>query len=136
MTRQWIDVEALLCDFIGTVPGVKTTATKTPAAPSGFTDDNTPFVQVRRIGGTDDRITDRARVDVDVYATEEQAHDISELIRQALRRLAGTVYNGQKVDRITTEVAPCYFDFVNTALQRYIATYVVETRLVTSGDPE
>lgn len=136
MTRQFIDVEALLCDWIITVPGVFAVSTKTPAAPAGFDETNTPFVQIRRIGGRDDTITDAARVDVDVYGTEEQAHDVSELIRQSLRRLSGTSFNGQLVDRVTTEVGPAYFDFVNTEVQRYIATYTVETRLVTTGIPE
>lgn len=137
MTRLWPDVEALLCQWIAAnVPGVATVATKTPSAPAGFDGTNTPFVQVHRIGGRDDRISDAARIDIDVYATEEEAHDISELIRQSLRRLSGTSFNGQTIDRVITEVAPGYFDFVNTEVQRYIATYTVETRLVTTGIPE
>jgi len=136
VTRQFIDVQALLCDYIADVPGVVTVATRTPAAPTGFTADNTPFVQVRRIGGADDTITDTARIDIDVYGTEEQAHDISELIRQALRNLRGTVFNNQLIDRVSTEVAPAYFDFVNTEVYRYIATYVVETRNQVTAEPE
>lgn len=88
-------VAALLPD-LGTVGG-ETSATL---------QDELPFIRVRRIGGTDDGVTDIARVDVRVYAGDlTSAEDLAETIRQRLiSRPAATVYG--VLDRAETEVGP------------------------------
>lgn len=75
---------------------------------TGTIDDGTrPFVRPRRIGGTDDGVTDRARVVVDVLAkTYAQAWDIARDLQQYMisgpRRVPGVGI----IDRATTNVGP------------------------------
>lgn len=88
-------VAALLTD-LGTTGGETSTTLQ----------DDLPFIRVRRIGGTDDRVTDVARVDVRVYAVNlSDAEDLSETIRQRLiSRPSATVHG--VLDRAVTEVGP------------------------------
>lgn len=65
-----------------------------------------PFIRVRRIGGTDDRVTDTARVDIRVYATGlSAAKTLSETIRQRLISAPTSTAHGV-LDRAVTEVGP------------------------------
>jgi hypothetical protein len=88
-------VAALLTD-LGTTGGETSTTLQ----------DDLPFIRVRRIGGTDDRVTDVARVDVRVYAVSlSDAEDLSETIRQRLISEPSTTVHGV-LDRASTEVGP------------------------------
>lgn len=88
-------VAAVVAD-LGTVGGETSTTLR----------DELPFIRVRRIGGTDDRVTDVARVDVRVYAVDlSAAETLSETIRQRLiSRPSATAYG--VLDRADTEVGP------------------------------
>lgn len=68
--------------------------------------DELPFIRVRRIGGTDDRVTDAARVDVRVYDGDlSAAKALAETIRQRL--ISGPAATAHGVlDRAETEVGP------------------------------
>lgn len=68
--------------------------------------ENLPFIRIRRIGGSDDRVTDVARVDVRVYDAElSDAKNLSETIRQRLISRPSATAHGV-LDRAETEVAP------------------------------
>ncbi|HWB37185.1 MAG TPA: hypothetical protein VHA75_14300 [Rugosimonospora sp.] len=88
-------VAALLTD-LGTTGGETSTTLQ----------DDLPFIRVRRIGGTDDRVTDVARVDVRVYAVSlSDAEDLSETIRQRLISGPASTEHGV-LDRAVSEVGP------------------------------
>lgn len=93
------DVERVVADLVSDLGGVgRETGTDLQT--------NLPFIRVRRIGGSDDRFTDVARVDVRVYeAAASDAKALAETIRQRL--LAGPANTARGViDRVFTEVAP------------------------------
>lgn len=65
-----------------------------------------PFIRCRRIGGTDNGVTDIARVDVRVYEADlSDAEDLSETIRQRLISKPHATVHGV-LDRAVTEVGP------------------------------
>jgi hypothetical protein len=68
--------------------------------------DSGRVIRVRRIGGSDDRITDVARVDVRVYAVDlSDAEDTAETARQRLISQPWATAHGV-LDRAETEVGP------------------------------
>ena len=87
-------------DGLGTVVGETGTDLQTLLSGGGR------VVRVRRIGGTDDRVTDFARVDVRVYAIDlSDAETTAEVARQRL--ISGPVATAHGVlDRAVTEVGP------------------------------
>lgn len=91
-------------------------------------EEHLPLCRVVRIGGNDDRITDVARVDVEVYAgTWTQAWDLAEDARQIVlvrrqRTAAGLL------DRAETEVAPRRLSHPNPRVRLVGAVYRVYTR--------
>lgn len=93
-------VVGAVLDGLGTVVGETDTALQTLLQGGGR------VLRVRRTGGTDDRITDFARVDVRVYAVNlSDAEDTAELARQRL--ISGPVATIHGVlDRASTDVGP------------------------------
>lgn len=91
-----------------------------------------PAVWVRRLGGVDDGVTDRARVDVVViHEDEEQAEQLAERIRSYLVDTSPIRGAGLLLDGATTEVAPHqvpYSDSDNPDRAQFSATYVIESR--------
>jgi hypothetical protein len=71
-----------------------------------------PVIVVRRVGGTDDRITDRPRMQVSVFAdTREQAWDLAEQARERIlgysgKRVGGLAPLGVVLDKATTDTGP------------------------------
>lgn len=65
-----------------------------------------PCFRVRRVGGDDDGITDRARISVTAFApTNAQARTMGEQARQLLLSGPHTTASGV-IDKATTEVGP------------------------------
>lgn len=91
-----------------------------------------PAVQVRRLGGVDDGVTDRARVDVVVIdEDEEKAELLAERIRSYLVDSSPIRGAGLLLDGAKTEVAPHqvpYTDSENPDRAQFLATYVVDSR--------
>ncbi|TDD97643.1 hypothetical protein [Actinomadura rubrisoli] len=86
-------------------------------------------IRVRRIGGTDDRVTDIARIDVRVYAVDLSNAEVgSESVRQCL--LSGPVATAHGVlDRAETEVGPQEVPSPDPENYRVVsATYRVSVR--------
>ncbi len=68
--------------------------------------DDLPFIRVRRIGGTDNGVTDIARIDVRVYDGDlSDAEELSETVRQRLISKPHATIHGV-LDRASTEVGP------------------------------
>jgi hypothetical protein len=87
-----------------------------------------PFIRVRRIGGTDNRVTDATRVDVDVYATDAtSAKTLTELIRQRLISGPSATAHGV-IDRAWTESGPQTAPTDDQNIRRVIATYRISLR--------
>lgn len=86
-------------------------------------------IRVRRIGGGDDRFTDAARIDVDVYAVDlSDAEATAEAARQRL--ISGPSFTAHGVlDRADTEVGPREVPSPDPAAYRVVsATYRVSVR--------
>lgn len=117
-------VEGMVRAHLLTVDGVSRVGTVTPSDLAS----TLPFVRVSRIGGTDDRLSDFARVDVDVYAASEMAgYRLAETLRQTL--ISGPARTSWGlIDRVTTEVAPRQVPYDNPAVWHVTATYRVATR--------
>lgn len=93
-------------------------------------EEHLPIVRVAGAGGRDDRITSRERVDVETFAaTRAIARDLAERVRTAMHGASHTVLDGWLIDRVSTEAVPSWADYQNNRVRRYVATYLVETRV-------
>jgi hypothetical protein len=88
-----------------------------------------PYIRIRRLGGSDDRVTDAARVDVHVYDTNAtSAKEISEQIRQRLISGPSMTAHGV-IDRAWTEIGPQTIPADDTAdIRQVVATYRISMR--------
>ena len=87
-----------------------------------------PYIRVHRIGGTDDRVTDATRVDIDVYATDATAgKTLTETIRQRLISGPSATAHGI-IDRAWTESGPQTAPTDDPNLRRVITTYRISIR--------
>jgi hypothetical protein len=115
------DVERILGDLLGDLGTI--------GSETGIDlQERLPFIRVRRVGGTDDRVTDATRVDIDVYATDATAAKaLTETIRQRL--ISGpsqTTYG--ILDRAWTESGPQTAPTDDQNIRRVITTYRISTR--------
>jgi hypothetical protein len=87
-----------------------------------------PFISVQRLGGRDDRFTDEAPVDVDVFTPDYSGLALAETIRQRLT--AGPIRTSLGViDRITTDSAPREIPWTDgSTVRRFAATYRLRAR--------
>lgn len=86
------------------------------------------FVRVGRVTGNDDRITDVAVVDIDVFGASRQvARDLAEGIRAWLLGYPLTA-GSLIVDRVFTETAPTRAPWEDENVHRYLATYRISSR--------
>lgn len=87
-----------------------------------------PLVRVSGRGGADDLVTDRTRVDIEVFGRSRAvAYDRSEAIRA---RLLGAPHrvNSVVIDRVRTETKPFRAPWADTGVHRFMATYVLSAR--------
>jgi hypothetical protein len=90
--------------------------------------DRLPLIRVRAIGGSDDRITDRTRVDVEVYAADYlTARGLAEAARQRLLAYPHMTEAGN-VDRVETESRPAEIPHDDQAVRLVAATYRISLR--------
>lgn len=88
-----------------------------------------PFVRPRRVGGVDDRVTDVARVVVDVLATtRDEAWRIARQVQQRLISGPFAVPGEGIVDRARTETGPAEAAYDDPDVRLVSATYVVSSR--------
>lgn len=88
-----------------------------------------PIIVVRKVGGTDDGITDRPRLEVQVYESSRvAARDLAEQCRQIVLAAPATQVAGVSIDKTATETSPTFVDYGIRTVHRYIATYRLEYR--------
>lgn len=87
-----------------------------------------PLVTVRRVGGPDSIVIDRPRIDLQVWhATEQQAADLSNLVRALMKAMPG-VRSGVTVYSVTTFSGPSLIWDTDRNLPRYLLTFEVGVR--------
>nr|WP_280442930.1 hypothetical protein [Nocardia brasiliensis] len=108
---------AELLDPIAPTDTVMTPATKVP------------FIQVNRVGGTDDGITDRPVVQVAVFAaTRAHAWALAEQVRHAVLGAAGALIGGVLVDDARTAIGHQQIPEIDPDDRRVISTYQLSFR--------
>lgn len=123
---MYADVEALLVVYLAGVPGVTGTSVDLPA--NVLT--RLPFIQINRVGGSDDYITDSATVDVDTFhSTRAEASALARVVHAYMMRLRHTAVNGVLVDSVETVTGPQWISYEDENLQRYVATYQIDSRV-------
>jgi Protein of unknown function (DUF3168) len=87
-----------------------------------------PYIRVHRIGGVDNRITDAARVDIDVYTTDATAgKTLTETIRQRLISGPSATAHGV-IDRAWVESGAQTAPTDDPNLRRVITTFRIAFR--------
>ncbi len=95
----------------------------------------TPFVLIERVGGGDDKITDRGIVDVNVFHTTRAlssttAAQMHQMMHALNAKVAVNITAGTKcIDRVITLHGPSYLKYEDENLKRYVARYEIESRL-------
>lgn len=88
----------------------------------------TPLVVVRRVGGADSVVIDRARIDLLVWHDNlEDATDLANLARAHMLALPG-VHDGVTVYDVTTFSGPSLIWDTDRDLPRYLLTFEVAVR--------
>jgi len=118
----YVDAEALLVAALADFGEVGT------VLPDGLAD--LPlYIRVRRVGGADDRITDVARMAVDVCAaTRQAAWRQARLVQQYLISGPRAVPGVGIIDRVRTEVGPQETPYDTPGVRCVTAIYVVSSR--------
>lgn len=112
---------------ISLLTGLGTADTETPSNLVA----NLPFIRVNRIGGTNDRITDAARVDVNIYAVKRtDAATLAETVRQRMLSYPHviTIPVACVLDDVITDVAPNEVPWGDPAIRRFTSSYRVTAR--------
>lgn len=123
---MFADVESLLVVYLASTPGVTGVSVDLP--PNVRT--RLPFIQVNRVGGSDDYVTDSATVDVDAFhATRAEANTLARVVHAAMMRLRHTAVDGVLVDSVETITGPMWVSYEDENLQRYVATYQIDSRV-------
>lgn len=120
------DAELVAMDLLAPL-GATVTQTSEDLAP--------PVVQVQRVGGTDDGITDRPRVQVTYFgATRPLAWELAGQGRQLIQAARGTVVTGTNVpsgvfiDTTSTDVGGVQVPDPNRDIRKVIETYSLSYR--------
>jgi hypothetical protein len=117
----WPDVERVLGDLLGDFGTV--------GSETGIDlQSQLPYIRIRRVGGTDNRVTDATRVDIDVYAADATtAKAITEMARQRLISGPSATAHGV-IDRAWTESGPQIAPTDDQNIRRVITTYRISLR--------
>ncbi len=109
------DIEAILIEYLGSL------ASAGEVTPESL---DAPFIRVNRVGGFDDGITDRARVEIACYCpTRRESQALSEQARQALLACDGTDAAGVFIDHVITETQAGRSVYPNEDVRRIAAVY-------------
>lgn len=122
--QRFPDAQRLLIDaLVVLVPSVDRTGAETPANLA----DVLPFIRVRRAGGRRDLITDRATVDIDVFAASYTAGEL--LAERVALYLCGPPPPVAVFDRIECLIAPQELPWGDgRGVHRFGTTYSVSSR--------
>jgi hypothetical protein len=124
---MYADAEAVVVAYLtASVPGLAGVSVELP----NDVNSNVPFVQVTRVGGSDDYVTDSAIIDLDVFGlTRVQASDASRLVHNAMMRLRHTAVNGVLIDLVETQTGPMWVNWGDENLERYVMSYRIDSRV-------
>lgn len=118
----WPDVEAALVSLLADLAAVGTVAPADLAT-------KVPFARVECFGGSDNRITDTSRVDVDVFAaTRAEAASLAETIRQRLLDTPHVVAGIGTLDWVDTLTRPNSAPWNDPQVRRVTAAYTITCR--------
>lgn len=124
---MYADVEQVLVAYLPAAIPSLTASVETPNTLL----QSLPFVQVTRIGGGDDYITDSAIVDLDIFSTSRaNASALARLVHDAMMHLRHTAVGGVLIDHVETETGPMWVNYQDENVQRYVSTYRIESRVV------
>lgn len=122
MTGLFPDAEAVMCDLL------------TPLAPTatflseGWVD-TLPVIQVNRVGGGADSITDIARLQVAVFAgTRAAAWQLANQVRQTVLTAGNTRVGGVLIDSASESTAGQQIPDIDPDDKRVISTYQLAFR--------
>ena len=123
----WPDVHDVLFHLFDDLVADAESQVVGPMLPADL-QDRLPLLRVRGIGGSDDRITDRTRVDVEAYAADyPTARDLAEAARQRLLAYPHMTEAGH-IDRVETESRPAEIPHDDQAVRLVAATYRISFR--------
>lgn len=116
------DAELLLVDYLAPIVG-KPVHTRVPRTPP------TEWLQVRRIGGPNDLVRDRPRLDLIAWAADDgSAHDLCMGARSAVHNLEGTALLGVACYRVEEFMGPARRDDPTTGASRMWMTVQLSLR--------
>lgn len=124
----WPDAELVLLDLLSPLVPTGTTVTHTDE------DLTPPCIQVQRIGGTNDGVTDRPLVQVTCYgSTRQEAWTLARLVEQHVLAAPGHAINGDYtenavIDYAATSVAGRQTQYENPDVRTVISDYRVDLR--------
>lgn len=128
----YVDIEAALISYLPT----KVTYARYAVATPGDLLAKLPFVQIRRVGGADNNISDTAVVDIDsITATDPtnpnyaQARQLAEDIRAAMKSLRHTKVGNVFIDDVDVITAPIWIDYEDEHVNRFVASYQIISRI-------
>jgi hypothetical protein len=83
-----------------------------------------PVIQVQRVGGSDDGLTDRPRMEIACFAADRHdAWNLAETVRQTVLAAGGTKVNGVLVDKTVTETPAQQLPDLNRDVRKVVALY-------------
>lgn len=89
-----------------------------------------PFAKVTRVSGPTDYVTDTATVDVDSFNTDRAtALATANSVHLRMLALRGTQVDGCLIDDVDVLMSPTWVDYEDEHARRYVATYILSTRL-------
>lgn len=114
------DIEAVLVSYLD---DLAPTGDQTPETISG------PFITVQRVGGFDDGITDRPRVELACFSpTRRESQRLSEQVRQRMLAAISTDAAGVFIDNVITESQSGRTAYPNEDVRRIPAVYRITLR--------
>ncbi|MCA1191617.1 hypothetical protein [Saccharopolyspora sp. 6V] len=120
LLAPWPDAEVVACDLLNPLAAA-VTSTPEKIAP--------PLIVVERVGGGDDGITDRARIEVSILAaTRRESWRLAREAQQLVLAASGEMVGGVLVDYAATESDPAQRDYENPDLRLVMAVYRLEFR--------
>jgi hypothetical protein len=123
------DIELIMLDLLEPLGGPNTTVTHTDE------DFTPPAIQVQRVGGTDDGVTDRAQVQVTCFgATRVAAWQLNNQVQQRVLSVSGggvvsgDYVTGAVIDHTETTASGRQLPYTNPDMRTVVSEFRVDTR--------
>lgn len=127
---MYANAEAVVVAYLLPTPGIAGVSVELPR--DVLT--QLPFILITRVSGGDNYVTDQATVDVDVFNTTRALTAVTaRIVHARMMGLRHTSVNGVLVDNVETVTGPSWLNYQDENLQRYIMSYVIESRVNASA---